>query len=98
MARIKLKGINMRPDSIRTKNARLNRGAAAVLNLMRDGQSLSVEFCDTGPRWRLSGESKVNDEVARRVIINPEVIGGGDSLFSNTTPQTWRIEWLRRNP
>jgi hypothetical protein len=82
----------MRHDPIRAKNARLNLGASAVLNLMRFGQSLSVEFRDTGPCWRLSGGSKVSDEVARRVIINPEVIGGGDSLFPNTTPQTWRIE------
>jgi hypothetical protein len=91
MAWIKLKGINMRPDPIRAKNARLNLAAAAVINLMRYGQSLQLEFYDTGPCWRLSGGSKVNDKVARRVITNQEVVSGDDALFPNTTPQTWRI-------
>jgi hypothetical protein len=82
----------MNNQTIRARNLRLNLAAAAVLNLMRYGQSLQLEFYDTGPRWRLSGGGKVNDEVARRVIINPEVIGGGDALFPDTTPQTWRIK------
>jgi hypothetical protein len=81
----------MRPNPARAKNARLNLAAAAVINLMRYGQSLRLEFCDTGPRWRLSGGSKVNNEVARRVITNPELVGCDDALFPNTTPQTWRI-------
>jgi hypothetical protein len=29
--------------------------------------------------------------VARRVITNADVVGGGDALFPDTTPQTWRI-------
>jgi hypothetical protein len=62
-----------------------------VINLMRYGQSLQLEFCGTCPRWRLSGGSKVDDNVARRVITNPEVVGGGDALFPTTAPQTWRI-------
>ena len=81
----------MRPNPIRTKNLKLNLAAAATLNLMRMGQSLSLEFCGTGPRWRLSGGGKVDDLVARRVITNPDVIGGGDALFPNTTPQTWKV-------
>jgi hypothetical protein len=50
----------MRPNPIRTKDARLNLAAAGVINLMRRGQSLQLEFCGTGPRWRLSGGSKVD--------------------------------------
>jgi hypothetical protein len=82
----------MRPNLIRSKNRRLNLAAAAVLNLMRYGQSLHLEFCGgMGPRWRLSGGSKVDDKIARRVIANPAVTGNGDALFPDATPQTWRI-------
>ena len=59
---------------------------------MRYGQSLHLEFCGgMGPRWRLSGGSKVDDKIARRVIVNPAVTGNGDALFPDATPQTWRI-------
>ena len=81
----------MRPNLIRTKNLQLNLAAAAVVNLMRFGQILQMEYCETGPRWRLSGGSKVKNDVARLVIANPKVVGDGDTLFSNTASQTWRI-------
>jgi hypothetical protein len=48
----------MRPNLARTKSLRLNAAAAAVINLMRYGQSPQLEFYDTGPRWRLSGGGK----------------------------------------
>ena len=81
----------MRPNPIRTKNARLNLAVAGVITLMRHGQSLQLEFCAYGPRWRLSGGSKVDDNVARRVIANSQVAGADDALFPNAIPQTWRI-------
>jgi hypothetical protein len=82
----------MRPNPTRSKNLRLNLAAATVLKLMRHGQSLHLEFCGgMGARWRLSGGSKVDDKVARRVIVNSAVVGGDDALFPDTTPQTWRI-------
>ena len=82
----------MRPDPIRTKNLQLNLAATAVLNLMRFGQSLQMEYCETGPRWRLSGGSKVKNDVARLVIVNPKVVADGDTLFPGTISQTWRIK------
>ena len=81
----------MRPNPIRAKNARLNLAAAAVINLMRYGQSLHLEFYGPGPRWRLSGGSKVDDDVARRVIANSQVAGADDALFPDAIPQIWRI-------
>ena len=82
----------MHPNPIHSKKLRLNLAAATVLKLMRYGQSLHLEFCGgMGARWRLSGGSKVDDKVARRVIANSEVTGNGDALFPDTTPQTWRI-------
>ena len=81
----------MRPNPIRTKNARLNLAAAAVIKLMHYGQSLQLEFCGTGPRWRLSGGGKVDDDVARRVIANSQVASADDALFPDAIPQTWRI-------
>ena len=81
----------MRPNPTRTKNARLNRAAAIVLDTMRRGQSLHLEFSWTGPRWCLSNGEKVAAEVAKRVIVSPEILAGEDALFSETSPQTWRI-------
>jgi hypothetical protein len=82
----------MRPNPIRTKNARLNRAAAIVIETMRGGQCLYVEFNRmTGPRWCLSNGEKVAAEVAKRVIVNPQIVAGNDGLFPDTTPQTWRI-------
>ena len=82
----------MRPNLIRTKNHQLNLAATAVVNLMRFGQSLQMEYCESGPRWRLSGGGKFKNDVARLVITNPTVVADNDTLFTGTISQTWRIK------
>jgi hypothetical protein len=81
----------MRPNPARLKNSRLNRKAAAVLDLMRhDGQCLHLEFSGK-PCWRLSGGGKVQDDVAQLVIANSQIIADDDALFPQASPQTWRV-------
>jgi hypothetical protein len=85
----------MRVNTMRARALRLNRVAAAVLAAMRTGQSLHLEFRQTGPRWSLSNGRPIDDRVARLVIINTEIIAENDALFPNITmPQTF---YLRRS-
>ena len=82
----------MRPDdSIRNRNRRLNRAAAIVIDVMRTGQCLHLEFNRmTGPRWCLSNGVKIGADVARLVVASPAVSSDGDALFPDITSQTWR--------
>jgi hypothetical protein len=80
------------PTTLRNASRRLDRrnaGVATVLKAMRDGQALHVEYFPTGPKWRMSAGRYVKDEVARVVINNEQVVGVGDTLFADGTPQTW---------
>jgi predicted ABC-type transport system involved in lysophospholipase L1 biosynthesis ATPase subunit len=83
----------MNTHALRAKNLRLSRAAAAVLTAMRNGQTLHLEFRQTGARWRLSGGEQINTDVARLVVINPDVIGDDDALFPGaSTPQTFHMK------
>jgi hypothetical protein len=81
----------MRVNSMRARALRLNRAAAAVLAAMRGGQSLHLEFRQTGPRWTLSDGRSIDDRVARLVIINSEIVAEKDALFPEIMSQTWRF-------
>ena len=77
---------------LRRMHRRLDRRqfrAAAVLAAMRDGRSLHRMYTRHGPAWALSNGTPVNDNVARLVIANPDVVGVGDGLFANSS-QTFR--------
>jgi hypothetical protein len=81
----------MHANTARTQNLRLNRAAAQVLDAMRGGEILHLEFRRTGACWRLSGGKQIDDRVAQLVIINSDVVGDGDALFPDTTSQTYRL-------
>jgi hypothetical protein len=75
--------------TVRTRNSlrrssrrlnQLNRGVAVVLDAMRNGATLHLEFFEQGPRWRMSTGHYVTDAVARIVIINKRVAGVGDTV------------------
>jgi hypothetical protein len=34
----------------------------------------------------------VNAEVAKRVIVGPGIVPGGDALFPDTIPQAWKAK------
>jgi hypothetical protein len=69
---------------------RLNTRAAQVIDAMRGGTALQLEFRYGAQRWRLSNGCEVRPEVARLVIQNPNVAGVGDALFANLMSQTFR--------
>jgi hypothetical protein len=82
------------PSTLRNSSRRLDRrnaGVAIVLRAMRAGASLQLEFHPTGSRWRVSNGRYVNDEVARIVIADKQVIGVGDTLFPEGLSQTFRF-------
>jgi hypothetical protein len=81
----------MNINTARTQNLRLNRAATHVLDAMRDGQTLHLEFRRTGACWRLSGGKQIDDRVAQLVIINSDVVGDGDALFPDAASQTWHL-------
>ena len=79
------------PSTLRNSSRRLdrlNRGVAIVLNAMRNGASLHLEFFQQGPKWRTSDGRYVTDAVARIVISHANVVGVSDSLFMSTLSQT----------
>jgi hypothetical protein len=63
---------------------------ARVLTAMQRGECLILEHRWYGRSWCLSGGRALNDEIAKVVVKNRNVIGVGDALFKNTPSQTWR--------
>ena len=90
------------PSTLRNNSRRLDRlnaAVAVVLDAMRNGATLHLEFYETGPKWRMSTGRYVTDAVARIVIADKRVAGVGDTLFADGTSQTWRfIETFTINP
>jgi hypothetical protein len=81
------------PNSLRRSSRRLdrlNRNVATVLDAMRAGCTLHLEFFSTGSRWKLSNGLYVNNTIALVVINNKHVCGVGDALFASAPSQTWR--------
>jgi hypothetical protein len=82
------------PSTLRNSSRRLDRlnvAVGIVLQAMRNGATLHLEFHQQGPRWRVSTGHYVTDAVARVVITNKRVSGVGDTLFADGTSQTWRF-------
>ena len=65
--------------------------ATMVLNRMRSGQALHMQYTKYGPRWYLSGGMEVEPDVAECVIELPAVVGVGDALFADAHTQTYRF-------
>ena len=70
---------------------RLNHKVAVVLQVMRGGATLQLQFCQAGQKWRTSNGHYVSGEVAKIVIIDKRVVGVGDTLFAGGLSQTWRF-------
>jgi hypothetical protein len=63
---------------------------AAVITAMRQGATLDVQFDHNGHRWRLSTGAIVVGDIAAIVRSDSHVVGVGDTLFEDTTSQTFR--------
>ena len=61
-----------------------------VIDALAAGATLHFMHSKFGPKWRLSTGRIVSDDVARLVIANAFVAGGGDALFPDARPQTFR--------
>ena len=69
---------------------RLNTRAAQVIDTMRRGAALQLEYRYGAQRSRLTNGCEVHPEVARLVIRNPNIAGVGDVLFVGMLAQTFR--------
>jgi hypothetical protein len=65
---------------------------ATVLQRMKTGEALHLEYIKCDPAWYLSSGVKIQNKVARAVIRNSNVSDIGDALFNGVPSQTWR--WL----
>jgi hypothetical protein len=80
-------------SSLRAQRHKLERkleNAQRVLDEMRKGSALHLEFTARGSRWVLSNGRQVADDTARFVIGSSSVVGVGDALFAGAASQTFR--------
>jgi hypothetical protein len=78
--------------STHATGARL-RAAEVVMDALRAGATLHLQFTSDGPRWFLSNGRGIADYVARAVVASASVVANDDALFPETTPQSWK--WWR---
>jgi hypothetical protein len=86
--------------SLRTARHRLEarlEHAEQVLQAMRHGAALHLQYSRSGPRWVLTNGCHVDDEVAKLVVASSSVVGIGDALFAGAASQTWRW-WTDETP
>jgi len=59
---------------------------------MSSGSTLCMEFDGDGNKvfWLEPRRILIRADVGERVVMLPGIIPGGDSLFDNTTSQTWK--------
>jgi hypothetical protein len=69
---------------------RLNTRTTQVIDAMRGGAALQLEYRYGAQRWRLTNGCEVHPEVARLVIRNPNIASVGDVLFVGMLAQTFR--------
>src|SRR5262245_49549765 len=87
-----LRRLHRKLDRQRLNAGKLHTKAQAVLARIYEGQSLRFLFDRRhGPTWQLSPSGvDVDDEVAKVVIADPEVVSAGDGLFAEGPTQTYR--------
>jgi hypothetical protein len=72
--------------------AKLSREAAAAIGEMRRRNlTLHLEYHDGSPRWGLSDGTRVERDIARYMIASGGLIPNGDTLFSQSKSQTYRV-------
>ena len=65
---------------------------ATVLQRMKKGETLHLEYIKSDPVWHLSNGARIQPKVARAVIRDSNVSDVGDALFAGTPPQSWK--WI----
>lgn len=69
---------------------RLNAKVAAVIEAMRRGNALHLQFNRGGENWRLSDGREIHATTAHIVINHKKIVGVGDVLFTDCLAQTFR--------
>ena len=79
--------------SLRAQARRLDRrlrNIEAVMMAMRAGKALHLQYASGTPIWCLTDGTRVDATVAEIIIINPQTVSVGDSLFEGCRAQTYR--------
>jgi hypothetical protein len=80
--------------SLRRTNSLIDRrwrAADRVIATMRDqGQALHVSHEKPKDIWWLTNGSRVSPEIAKLVIVHPDIASVGDAPFGGTPGQTYR--------
>jgi hypothetical protein len=77
-------------QSLRRQAARHHHAADRVVAAMRrDGLALHLSYEPSGAVWRLSDGTCVSSEIAKTVILDPDVVSVGDALFQDMPVQTF---------
>jgi hypothetical protein len=72
--------------------------AKEVLNAMAKGEVLCMGYDKNGMQyWLEPRRILVRSDVAQRVINLPNIVTGGDRLFSDASSQTWKMDEDGRN-
>ena len=80
-------------SELRRSTRRLDRRLASVdqmLDAMRRGEALHLQYKNSSPQWSLSGGRVVAADVAKLVTANAFVVLVDSPLFSDLPGQTWR--------
>jgi hypothetical protein len=79
--------------ALHNRNRRLDRKLASaelVLQAMRSGVALHLQFTRSGPVWTLTTGQQVNDTVAKLVTTSASVVSVDTALFQGCLGQSWR--------
>jgi hypothetical protein len=88
-------------SELRRSTRRLDRclaGVDQILDAMRTGEALHLQYKNNSPLWSLSGGRIVAARVATLVTANAFVVPVDGSLFSDLPGQTWRYLRLTSPP
>jgi hypothetical protein len=67
-----------------------NANAETVVNAMKRGAALHLQFVFGAATWLLSDGRRIDTTVAETVIRRPQIISVGDALFAQARAQTYR--------
>ena len=65
-------------------------GVDQILDAMRRGEALHLQYKNNSPLWSLSDGRPVTADVAALLIRHADVVPVADALFSDLPGQTWR--------
>jgi hypothetical protein len=83
------------PERLRKQARRLDRrikSTETVLNAMRRGSALHLQYVFSGPVWMLTDGRRVHTATAETAIKHPKIVDVGDALqLSGARSQTYRF-------